>query len=270
MALFRRAPRKMARLPALGPQAPNQVQGFAVPVFWGSRDPKALTDHMNAAIELVEPGYYFADNLFTWARSNSMLDDASFVRAWRANVESAADEAIVWRRYILACAAYHCVQLEGDFVECGAYTGVGVKTVVDYLGGTDFPKTFWAYDLFELPPDMAHHSGSEHGPMLESRVRNKFAAYPQVKVVKGPIPDVFASQSPATIAYLHIDLNAAAAEIAALEELFHRVVPGGVVVLDDYEWSFHRSQKMAEDRWFEARRYRVFPLPTGQGIVIKR
>ena len=42
------------------------------------------------------------------------------------------------------------------------------------------------------------------------------------------------------------------------------------MVLDDYEWSFYRAQKLAEDPWFEARQYRVFPLPTGQGIVIKR
>jgi len=270
MGLFKRAPRKPVSLPALGAQAPNRVQNFVWPVFWASRDPQALTDHVSAAAEVVDPGSHFADNLFTWGRNNSMLDDETFVRAWKANAESDADQAIVWRRYILACAAYHCVQLDGDFVECGAYRGVGVKTVVDYLGGTEFPKTFWAYDLFEHAADMEHHSMAEHGPALEGRVRKKFEAYPQVKVVKGAIPQVFAGHSPEKIAYLHIDLNQAPAEIAALEELFHRVVPGGIVILDDYEWSGYRRQKIAEDPWFEARRYRVFPLPTGQGIVIKR
>ena len=82
---------------------------------------------------------------------------------------------------------------------------------------------------------------------------------------------MFAAQSPKRIAYLHIDLNEAPAEIAALDALFDRVVPGGIVILDDYEWAGpHRAQKLAEDPWFEARHYRVFPLPTGQGIVIKR
>jgi hypothetical protein len=42
-------------------------------------------------------------------------------------------------------------------------------------------------------------------------------------------------------------------------------------VLDDYEWSGpYRNQKLAEDPWFDARRHKVFPLPTGQGLVIKR
>jgi hypothetical protein len=163
------------------------------------------------------------------------------------------------------------VQLDGDFVECGAYTGVGVKTIVDYIGGEQFPKNFWLYDLFEHEDWMLHHAMPEHGPDLEGRVRSKFSAYPQVKIFKGAIPEVFEGQSPESIAYLHIDLNQAQAEVAALDVLFERIVPGGIVILDDYEWAYvYRGQKIAEDAWFDARKYRVFPLPTGQGIVIKR
>jgi hypothetical protein len=32
----------------------------------------------------------------------------------------------------------------------------------------------------------------------------------------------------------------------------------------------YREQKISEDAWFEQRQYRVFPLPTGQGLVLKR
>ena len=117
---------------------------------------------------------------------------------------------------------------------------------------------------------MLHHPMPEHGGDLELRVREKFKNYPQVRIFKGAIPEVFVGRSPDAIAYLHIDLNQAPAEIAALESLFDRVVAGGIVVLDDYEWSAYRSQKLAEDDWFEARQYRVMPLPTGQGLVIKR
>ncbi len=268
MALFKR-PRKPV-LPRLAGGEPDRVRNHVVPVFWGARDAQAVADNVSAIAGQVDPGFHFADNFLTWGRNNSMLDDAAFVDAWRRNIESSADEAIAWRRYILACAGYHCVQLDGDFVECGAYAGVGVKTVVDYLGGTAFPKTFWAYDLFEHDASMLHHAMPEHGAGLEQRVRRKFDGYPQVRIVKGAIPEVFLGQSPDKIAYLHIDLNQGPAEVATLDELFHRVVPGGLVILDDYEWAAYRGQKMAEDPWFESRQYRVFPLPTGQGIVIKR
>jgi hypothetical protein len=118
---------------------------------------------------------------------------------------------------------------------------------------------------------MLNHPMPQHGPDLYKRVCEKFAAYPQVKVIKGLIPDVFAGNAPERIAYLHIDLNQAPAEIAALDHLFDRMTPGAMLILDDYEWAgFYRGQKLAEDPWFEARRYRVMPLPTGQGLVIKR
>jgi O-methyltransferase len=269
MGIFKRLRSRNVALPAL-PPGPERFVSFFLPVLFGARDPEAVARHVKAAAELVTPGVHFADNLFAWGRNLSFLDDPAFVRAMDQNAESDADRAIIWRRYVLACAGYHCLQLPGDFVECGVYTGVGVKTVVDYLGGTAFAKTFWAYDLFVHDPGMAHHAMPEHGAALEERVRAKFAAYPQVRVVKGMIPEVFAGQSPKAIAYLHIDLNEAPAEVAALDALFDRIVPGGLVVLDDYEWSGYRKQKLAEDPWFEARHYRVFPLPTGQGIVIKR
>ncbi|SFU98609.1 Methyltransferase domain-containing protein [Polaromonas sp. YR568] len=249
----------------------DRTPNFFYPVFWGTDDNNAVTESLESVTKRLTPGYHFADNLLTWGRNLSMFDDAPFVAAWKANAESPSDQAIVWRRYVLACAAYHCMQLEGDFVECGAYTGVGIKTVVDYLGGQAFPKTFWGYDVFEHDDTMLNHAGPEHGKDLYQRVCEKFASYPQIRIMKGRIPQVFADGCPDRIAYLHVDLNQAPAEIASLEYLFDRMVPGGILILDDYEWSgVYREQKLAEDLWFEDRKYRVMPLPTGQGLVIKR
>ena len=260
-----------AELPKLTSPPLDRVFNFFSPVFWSSSNPDAVTLAAKEIVKLAESGHHFADNFLTWGRNMSMLDDQPFVRAWQSNVESASDEAIIWRRYVLACAAYHCVQLEGDFVECGAYTGVGIKTVTDYLGGTAFPKTFWGYDIFEHDPSMLNHAMPEHGAGLYQRVQQKFSAYPQVKLIKGLIPQVFEGNCPDRIAFLHIDLNQAPAEIAALETLFDRMVPGAILVLDDYEWSgIYRPQKIAEDEWFDQRQYRVMPLPTGQGLVFKR
>jgi O-methyltransferase len=258
-------------LPKLTTPAEDRLFNFFIPVFWGTSNPEAVTATAKETVSLCSSGHHFADNFLTWGRNMSMLDDRPFVQAWQSNIEGLSDEAIVWRRYVLACAAYHCVQLDGDFVECGAYTGVGIKTVIDYLGGPAFPKTFWGYDLFEHDESMPHHSMPEHSEGLYWRVQKKFSAYPQVRLIKGSIPNVFENHCPDRIAYLHIDLNQAQAEVAALDHLFDRMVPGGILILDDYEWSgYYRAQKLAEDPWFEARHYRVMPLPTGQGLVIKR
>jgi hypothetical protein len=242
-----------------------------MPLFWFTSNPEAVVASAKTIAEASVPGHHFADNFLTWGRNMSMLEDRPFVEAWESNIENPSDRAIIWRRYVLACAAYHCIQLDGDFVECGAYTGVGIKTIVDYLGGTAFPKLFWGYDAFEHDDSMLNHPMPELGPGLYDRVCKKFSAYPQVRLIRGLIPDSFDNGCPERIAYLHIDLNQAPAEIAVLDNLFDRMVPGSIVILDDYEWSgIYRPQKLAEDSWFEKRCYRVMPLPTGQGLVFKR
>jgi len=266
--------RKARSKPMLPPRSNpelDRISSFFFPAFWGVNNYDRFSDAAKNLTTEMEHGYHASDNLITWARNNSMLDDQIFVHAWESNIESPADRGIVWRRYILATSAFHCVQLDGDFVECGAYTGVGVKTVMDYLGGMGFPKQFWAYDVFEHQEGMPNTPMPDVGPQLFERVQRKFEDYPQVRIVKGLIPDSFQGNCPEKIAYLHIDLNQAPAEIAALEHLFDRVVPGGMIILDDYEWSgVFREQKLAEDEWFDKRGYRVMPLPTGQGLLIKR
>lgn len=154
MRFFRK--RSGVVLPKLDPLPAGTLKNFFYPLFWGTSDPRVVLGSIEQASRLVDGGFHFADNFFTWMRNNSMLEDGPFMRAWETNAESESDKAIVWRRYVLSCAAYHCVQLRGQFVECGAYTGVGVKTVVDYLGGVSFPKEFWIYDLFEYEEGMPH------------------------------------------------------------------------------------------------------------------
>jgi hypothetical protein len=255
-------------LPSRSPAELTKLKNFAVPTSWGISNPTRFWELMDEAAKLVSPGFYLGDNLFTWGRNNSLFDDSAFYQAWENNIKNDADKAIAWRRYILACAAYHCVQLPGDFVECGVYFGTGVKTVVDYLGAKEFPKNFWAYDTFDHHPVEGRAFEAQKPGFFET-VQSRFDGYKQVKLVKGLIPAAL-DEGPAEIAYLHIDLNNAEAEIATLERLFDKVVPGGMIILDDYEWSAYRPQKLAEDAWLEARNYRVMPLPTGQGMVVKR
>lgn len=256
--------------PKLAPLDIQRIPSFSIPVSWGITDPERFQRLMKEASSLVAPGVYFGDNLFTWMRNLSLFSDDAFVNAWRSNLANASDQAIAWRRYILACAAYHCVRLEGDFVECGVYTGTGIKTVMDYLGGPDFPRTFWGYDTYDYNPVEGHaFEGQQEG--MYQKVCERFKGYEQVRLIQGLIPDSFEKGCPDKIAYLHIDLNHAEAEMVTLKHLFNRVVSGGMVILDDYEWSgIYRTQKAAEDPWFQDLGYRVMPLPTGQGLVFKR
>jgi O-methyltransferase len=89
-------------------------------------------------------------------------------------------------------------------------------------------------------------------------------------VIKGFLPGTLDHECVEKIGYLHIDLNSPRAEVAVLERLFDRVVPGGIVVFDDYGWKLFRLQKELEDSFMRARGYDILELPTGQGLVVKR
>ena len=88
-------------------------------------------------------------------------------------------------------------------------------------------------------------------------------------VLKGFLPDALDQMCPERIGFLHIDLNSPRAEVAVLERLFDRGVPGGVIVFDDYGWKLFEKQKVAEDEFMRARGYEILELPTGQGMVVK-
>jgi O-methyltransferase len=259
-------------LPSLGTLDLDKVMNFSLHTYWGVHDPVRFRALMEEAQRLVTMGFYLGDNLFTWSRNISAIEDETFRNVLERNAQNDSDIAIAWRRYILACAAFHCVHLAGDFVECGVLYGTGIKTTMDYLGGPTFPKTFWGYDTYDYNPVSSHAQAFEGQVAgLYDKVCERFKDYHQVCLIKGLLPGSFAQGCPEQVAYLHIDLNNAESEISVLNHLFDRVVAGGVIILDDYEWSgLYRAQKKAEDPWFEARGYRVFPLPTGQGLVLKR
>ena len=91
-----------------------------------------------------------------------------------------------------------------------------------------------------------------------------------MKLVKGIVPDTFKEACPEKIAFLHIDMNSSKSEIAALEVLFDKVTPGGMIVFDDYGWSGYMKQKIAEDAFIKERDHDILELPTGQGLLIKK
>lgn len=241
-------------------------------MFFGLKDRAKFIGGLNAAIQGLNStaGMFAGDNLFTYSRNLSFLTDEEFMRAYNAHVTTDVEKGIIWRIAVVAWAARNGMRLQGDFVECACYKGVTARIVCDYVGfGAQPDRKYFLYDLFEHDPSMPHHTMPEHGKTLFDQVKQRFVDLPNVVVTQGRVPDSFAQAAPEKIAFMHLDLNNADAEIGALEVLFDRMVPGAIMVLDDYGWLGYRAQKLAEDPWLEKRGYRVLELPTGQGLLIK-
>ena len=139
----------------------------------------------------------------------------------------------------------------------------------EYLRFETVPKRLFLVDVFGQHEklDTSAYFGDQRSVLDE--VRMKFETYPNVFVIPGYIPDVLDELEIEKISFLHIDLNNVEGEIASLDRLFELVVPGGIVLFDDYGTSGFTAQKLAEDEWLERRGYTVLELPTGQGLVVK-
>lgn len=210
---------------------------------------------------------FVGDQLLTVQRNLGFYENERFMQAFTAYANTPQRQSMIWRLHLLTWAAENALHLPGDFVECGVWQGFSSAVVMHYLDFGQQACQFYLYDTFTGLP------GQTWSPYQEAHLHHKvctlFEPYPNVHIIPGIVPDSLVDNAPAQIAWLHLDMNSAEAEIGALDVLFERVVPGGYILLDDYGWYQFRAQKMAEEPFFRARGHAVVELPTGQGMVIK-
>jgi hypothetical protein len=131
-------------------------------------------------------------------------------------------------------------------------------------------RTFYAEQITSYPRDERRRGILPGGyePCYENVVET-FRPFRGVRIVRGIVPDTLSQVTATAICYLSLDMNNTAPEIAAAEHFWDRLVPGGIIVLDDYGWRKQINQKIAFDRFADARKINVLSLPTGQGLLIK-
>jgi hypothetical protein len=237
-----------------------------------------LVEALNTLNELCGP-MYAADNLVCLQRTANFRHDTRFVDVVKRQAHSKQDLSLGWRLHTLVWAAQSVQHLEGDFVECGVWKGFCFGVLTDYLDFKSQARNLYLYDTYAGIPEgynSEHRNNQPYERALENdpdRIYNtvveRFQSFDNVHVVRGIVPDSFQETCPDKIALLHIDMNSAASEVAALEALFDKVVPGGMSVFDDYGWTGYRAQMVAEDKFMKDRGHTILELPTGQGLVVK-
>jgi O-methyltransferase len=248
-------------------------------MFYGNLSDPANREFLSHALErfrrIFGPSPIYADdNVILFRRILSFRREPRFRRAWLENARNRQERSLDLRLNTLTWAADHALGVAGDFVECGVWRGFCSAVIADYVDFASVSKTFYLYDTFAgIPPEMdseGHDSPLFREAGLYESVVQRFARYPNVRIVKGPVPDSFAQAVPRQVAFLHLDMNSSKSEIAALDVLFERISPGGIVVFDDYGWTGYQRQHWAEKAYMESRGHRILELPSGQGLLVKR
>jgi O-methyltransferase len=245
---------------------------------------------LSQVVQRYHHSAFWGDRLLSLDKSAAFRDDEVFRAALaKANSDTgnnqyASPDGISWRYNTLIWAAQTCLMLPGDFVECGVYRGDMTWMVTRNVAVRGSGKTFYLYDTFSgfdpryssetdfsYAPHAFEAANKEYqAPGIEDHVRDRFRGDNYIVITKGVVPDVLHEIAPKRIAFLHLDMNSPRAEVGALEVLFERISPNGIIVFDDYGWKIFQPQKVAADEFMKARGQVILELPTGQGLMIKR
>jgi O-methyltransferase len=143
--------------------------------------------------------------------------------------------------------------IPGDFIETGVWRGgacILIRAVLAVYGVKD--RHVWVADSFAgLPPPNANEFPQDGDVKLHKvqflavsldEVRNNFAKYnmldDQVRFLKGWFKDTLPHAPIEKLAILRLDGDMYESTIQALASLYHKVSPGGFVIVDDYSLSF--------------------------------
>jgi len=256
---------------------------------------------MNSKMRVVQvvPKHGYVDDGLMTNHVTDFLYDEKFMNAYKEGKKTGAIKdwpaeyrsdlysgEIHYRAYIACYFAKYCSKLDGDFVECGVGKGLLSKTIVSYLNFAKINKNFFLFDTFKGIPihqgkdceienmnflnkiyynDYSRKEGNYYNDVCKT-----FLNYPNVKIIKGIIPESFKNISINKVSYLSIDMNNAFAEIETIKFFWNKIINHGIILLDDYAYGEEFSeQKRSWDEFIKNKNHEILTLPTGQGLIIK-
>lgn len=140
--------------------------------------------------------------------------------------------------------------LRGEVAECGCFQGLSsfllcsalARWEQDFLG-----EQFHIFDSFEglsRPGEQDAEPVGRSTPMCKEGffgaslelVRNNLADFPKINYHPGWIPDSFVGLPELSYRFVHVDVDLYTPTLASFQYFFPRLVPGGIILTDDYNW----------------------------------
>lgn len=176
------------------------------------------------------------------------------------------------------CKQVQSAQLQGTVIEIGVYKGGSLARIAQMLPNYQV----YGIDTFMGMPKPCerdkHHEGDFKDVDYDS-IRKWFNTnYPNVILIKGLFPAI-ANQIPENqFALVHVDTDLYRSVLDCCKYFFPKLVPGGIMIFDDYGFPTTPGAKQAVDEYFtgkycEQKIVRIISpdqnkmIPTGQYFV---
>lgn len=176
------------------------------------------------------------------------------------------------RAYVLHTLATQALDLGADIWECGVYKGGTARLLAKLVDAQPAATArLHLFDTFEGMPetDPEHdlHGKGDFADTDLASVQRAVGSSQRVDYHQGFIPDTFRGLEDARIAFAHIDVDIYKSVWDCCEFILPRLVPGGIMVFDDYGFPTCPGAREAVDAFFHDRPLRPLVLSTGQAII---
>lgn len=262
-------------------------EGAAPQAIYPAEELRALKDlHERSPIELHND-ILFGDIKLEGAGLldlfNACIDDTdTAVSPWKifARIQGAANLA----RYFL-----HSLRLDGARAECGVFQGFSALFVcraaalkLRGFSGADF-HLIDSFEGFPQPqpqdfiPVRLGLDRTGNAPAFKAgdatasfdQVRSAFRDYPDIRFHRGFIPQVFSALPETRWAFAHIDVDLHQPTLESLAFFYPRMVPGGIIICDDYGSKLFPGAHKAWDNYCQEQHLPFVVLETGQSVLVK-
>lgn len=210
------------------------------------------------------------------------LSDKEFLEI-NSNYPEWLPETIQANRYLQFILAKQAVLVnEGDFIECGVYTGKSSDIFASVLDKYDnFNKKLFLIDSFEglpTPNDKDVDVRTNKSFFTKegvkgwdlTTIKNHLSKHKcSINLLKGWIPKPFVEINNRNFCFAHIDVDLYESTYDSLIFIYPKMVKGGIILFDDYGFPMCTGARLAIDEYLQNKTEPLIPLPSGQAILIK-
>lgn len=177
------------------------------------------------------------------------------------------------RCWILLHLMRHALALPGHFAEFGVFRGGTALMTARVLSEARDQRPLHLFDSFAGMPTTSENepfAKGDFGQTSEKAVRELLAPVgANVEFHVGFIPDTFQGLEIPQLAFAYVDVDLYQSVLDCAEFAYPRLVPGGILLFDDYGLPSCTRVREAVDLAFAQRREKPIYLPTGQAMVLK-
>ncbi len=167
------------------------------------------------------------------------------------------------------------VPIKGVVAEFGCFRGHTAIQIAQTMRNLGDRSEFYLFDSFQGFPesDLREDAFWKKGDLASNydEVKRRFEPFENVKLIKGFFKETLSEYDHLRFKFAHVDADLYSSIKDVNGMLLDRIVPGGIIVYDDYGFSNCVGAKNAIDESMNDRDdFTTLYVPTGQFLSIKR